>query len=839
MSVDYQPRVEKRGEMMMMRVGANAALPQVRLGVRTHLTVLIAVLCFSGSWSPAAAQSGDLTGTVRDSLNNETLPNAVVSLVGESLRTLTDEFGRFTLVNVTAGEHTIRVEFLGYAPFEMLVTGSEAAAVTILMSPQAIGIEGVTVETSTDIVQATDEISTVTLSPRNLVKLPSLGETDIFRALQLLPGVSGTNDATSGLFIRGGTPDENLVLLDGMTVDHVDHFFGVFSAFNSDAIKDVRLHKGGFPAEFGGRTSSVVEMIGKSGDNENYNMSGGMNLLSGRALTEVPLGGKGSWLVSARRSYTDIIRTGLYNNIFSTLEGADEEAGPTAPTFGGGGRGGGPGGGRGGFGNFQQQSIQPDFSFYDVNSKLTFTPTDGDVLALSVYAGEDKLDESALGQDITGRNGQTRTTPDRVDVSNWGNRGASGRWSRAWSGRFTSDALVAYSEYFSKASLDVASARFARGFRENNQVTDFTARVDNSWRLSQGSDVRFGLQTTRSDVSYDFQQLQGDSVRGGLNLGGEGTLSSAYAQHRWLPSDRVEITLGLRTSTYDQTSDLYWEPRASAQFRVNDRVRIKGAWGRYHQFVKRVENEDVLEGSRDFWVLAGDDLDPSFAEHRIIGVSYDNPDWLFDVEAYDKALDGVSQFSTRLRRTPNQTLDDLFFSGVGHARGVEVLVQKKRGQLTGWVGYTLSEVEYELADFNNGNSFPASHDQLSEFKSVVMYQAGPWSLSSTWVYGSGKPYTIPEAQYPIELLDGRTLTYIHVGEKNGQRLPAYHRLDVAASRRFETATLFYELNLSLFNVYGRNNIWYRQFDLSEVPILVTDITTLGFTPSIGLRVGLR
>ncbi len=823
-----------------MRSGANVPLPQARLRVRTHVSVLIAVLCLSGSWSQAAAQSSDITGTVRDSLNNETLPNAVVSLVGESFRTLTDEFGRFTLVNVAAGEHTIRVEFLGYTPFEVAVTGSETAAVTILMSPQAIEIEGVTVETSTDIVQATDEISTITLSPRNLGKLPSLGETDIFRALQLLPGVSGTNDATSGLFIRGGTPDENLVLLDGMTVYHVDHFFGVFSAFNSDAIKDVRLYKGGFPAEFGGRTSSVVEMIGKSGDTENYNVSGGMNLLSGRVLTEVPLGGKGSWLVSARRSYTDIIRTGLYNNIFNTLEGAEEDTpAPTGPGIGGGGRGGGPGGGQGGFGNFQQQSIQPDFFFYDVNSKLTFTPTDEDVLAVSVYGGEDKLDESALGQEITGQNGQTRTTPDRVDVSNWGNRGASGRWSRAWNGRFTSDVLVAYSEYFSKASLDVASTRFARGFREDNQVTDFTARIDNSWRLSQASDIRFGLQTTRSDVSYEFQQLQGDSVRGGLNLGGSGILNSAYAQHRWLPTDRFEITLGLRTSTYDQTDELYWEPRASAYFRVNDRVRLKGAWGQYHQFVKRVENEDVLEGSRDFWVLAGDELDPSFAEHRIIGASYDNPDWLFDVEAYDKALDGVSQFSTRLRRTPNQALDDLFFSGVGRARGVELLVQKKRGKLTGWLGFTLSEVDYELAEFNDGNPFPASHDQLIEFNSVVMYQAGPWTLSGTWVYGSGKPYTIPEAQYPIRLLDGRTLTYIHVGEKNGRLLPAYHRLDVAATRRFETGTLFYELNLSLFNAYGRNNIWYRQFDLSEVPMLVTDITTLGFTPSIGLRVGLR
>ncbi|HBD96996.1 MAG TPA: hypothetical protein DC060_02220, partial [Gemmatimonadetes bacterium] len=299
-------------------------------GMRTHLSVLVVALCLSGGLSPAAAQSSDVTGTVRDSLNNETLPNAVVSLIGESFRTLTDEFGRFTLVNVTVGDHTIRVEYLGYASFEMAITGAEAAPITILMSPQAIDIEGVTVETSTDILQAAAEISTITISPRNLVKLPSLGETDIFRALQLLPGVSGTNDATSGLFIRGGTPDENLVLLDGMTVYHVDHFFGVFSAFNSDAIKDIRLYKGGFPAQYGGRTSSVVEMIGKTGDNESYNMSGGMNMLSGRVLTEVPLGGKGSWLVSARRSYTDVIRTGLYNSIFNTLEGAEEENAPPA-----------------------------------------------------------------------------------------------------------------------------------------------------------------------------------------------------------------------------------------------------------------------------------------------------------------------------------------------------------------------------------------------------------------------------------------------------------------------------------------------------------------------------
>ena len=190
------------------------------------------------------------------------------------------------------------------------------------------------------------------------------------------------------------------------------------------------------------------------------------------------MGGKGSWLLSARRSYTDVIRTGLYNDIFNTLSGSVEEDPAPAAPIGGGGRA-GRGGGRG---NFQQQTIQPDFFFYDLNSKLTYTPTGDDVVALSVYAGEDNLDESSLGQEITGQNGQTRLTPDRVDVSDWGNRGASGRWSRRLGGRLTTDALVAYSEYFSEAALDVSANQFARGFREDNRVTDFTARLDNSWR---------------------------------------------------------------------------------------------------------------------------------------------------------------------------------------------------------------------------------------------------------------------------------------------------------------------------------------------------------------------
>ena len=768
----------------------------------------------------------NVQGVVRDSLSSEALPKATVQLDDGSVRTFTDAFGRFTLVGVAGPPTTLEITFLGYETRRVVLDRAPDEPLEVLLSPRAIEVEGVTVGVSNDIVRTADEVSQITLSPSRLNTLPSLGEADVFRSLQLLPGVSGTNDASSGLFVRGGTPDQNLVLLDGMTVYHVDHFFGVFSAFNTDAIKSIRLYKGGYPATYGGRTSSVVDMVGMTGDTERFHASGSVNLLSASALAEVPLGGDGSWLVSVRRSYTDLIQTPLYNSIFGTLDASSDGDS-------------GPGANRDGVGIFQQEASQPSFYFYDVNSKLTWAPSVRDVFTASIYAGADRLDQSTTGQEVSFGNDQTRTTPDRSDVSGWGNRGVSARWARQWGSRFSTDLLVTGSEYFSDGSLEVAATDFATGFDESNRVADLSTRLDNTWHPTSSSTVDFGLQVTRSEVDYRFDQLRGDSVTRSLELDSRGVLSAAYLQHRWTPTSRLDVTTGIRAVSFDQTGGVHWEPRASVTYGLTDRLSVKGAWGLYNQFVKRVENEDVLEGSRDFWVLAGENTPRQSAEHRIIGISYETPGWLFDVEAYQKELDGVSQFSTRARTSPDQQLGDLFFTGTGTARGVEVLAQRTEGALTGWVSYTLASVVHELEGFNGGDPFPASHDQTHEINAVASYQTGPWTFSGTWAFGSGRPYTVPESQYAIELLDGETISYIHVGEKNGERLPAYHRLDLSASRRFETDRYFYELNFSLFNVYDRNNVWYRQFDLSEQPMVVTDVTTLGFTPSVGLRIGIR
>ena len=262
-----------------------------------------------------------------------------------------------------------------------------------------------------------------------------MGEVDIFRSLQLLPGVSGTNESSAGLFVRGGTPDQNLVLLDGMTVYKVDHFFGFFSAFNANAVKDVQLFKGGFPAKYGGRTSSVVDLTGKTGSFEKIKGSAGINFLSANAMVEIPFAKKFSLLLAGRRSYTDVIQSGLYKNITGNFLDNNQQ-----------------------IGNLSFNELEPSFYFYDWNGKLSFRPSDKDMISLSVYNGKDFLDQSRtllrvidFGSSIPVRH----VNIDIAEKTDWGNKAGSLKWSRQWNSKWYSNLLVAGSKYFSNYDIDV------------------------------------------------------------------------------------------------------------------------------------------------------------------------------------------------------------------------------------------------------------------------------------------------------------------------------------------------------------------------------------------------
>ena len=478
------------------------------------------------------------------------MPNATIFIKDTQTGTFSNLDGYFTLLNVPSDTAILIIRYLGYksTPFRLSPeTPLEYAKFEV--EPSDYSLETVVIAAEEDQMIQQKGVSHVSISPAQLASLPSLGEKDIFRSLQLLPGISGTNETTSGLYVRGGTPDQNLILLDGFTVYHVDHFYGFFSAFNAEAIKDVQLYKGGFGAQYGGRLSSVVELIGKNGNNKEFDMGVGISALSANVRLEAPIGDQMTFFIAGRRSYTDIIQSGLFNKI-------NDLVGPESIQNGNGPRG--PGGGR--FGNV----AEPQFYFYDLNAKLTYTPTDKDVFSLSFYNGQDNLDNS-FNNSFGGFGGfgggqqNVNFSSNTVDLTNWGNWGISGKWARQWGDRLYSNAVLAYSNYFSErertsnTSIETDSVRsFRNGLIEDNDVWNLSLRIDNRLQVSPQNQVLFGLEINRQSVDYIY--TQNDT----LNLVDRedvGTTYAAYIQDEWKVIPDLNLSAGLRYTYYDLTQE--------------------------------------------------------------------------------------------------------------------------------------------------------------------------------------------------------------------------------------------------------------------------------------------
>ncbi|MEM7654866.1 MAG: TonB-dependent receptor [Bacteroidota bacterium] len=783
----------------------------------------------------ATAFNLTIAGKISSKSTGESLPYANILVKGTQLGTTANVDGWFTLFDVPTDTSVLEIRYLGYqTTYLRLTPQANFDRLEVQMADRSTLLDAVELvaDREEQLLQATSGISQIRVSPAQLATLPSFGEKDIFRSLQLLPGISGSNESSSGLYVRGGTPDQNLIQFDGFTVYHVDHLFGFFSAFNANAIKDVQLYKGGFDARFGGRISSVVELTGKEGNAKEFNIGGGLSLLSVNGFVESPFAnGKGTFLVAGRRSF----QSSFYNNLFESFtQNAPNNNNENLPG--------------GGFGGRFAQQVEPNSYFYDLNAKVTYRPNDKDQFSLSFFNGEDDLDNSrnfdqnAFAGRFGGGDSDVTFERNNTDLTKWGNWGSSLKWSRPWNDRLYTKAHLSYSNYYSErdrrdaVTIDRGDTTISRssGSYEFNDLKDVSLKFDNEWKLTPNNQLEFGLQSTFFDIQYDY--LQNDTINI-LNRDDTGLATTLYVQDEQLLFDRLRLQAGLRATHYSVTDEIYYEPRASLSFQLLDRLKLKGAWGHYYQFATRIVREDIQQGSRDFWVLAnGDNLPISFAEHFIAGFSYETPEYLFDVEGYYKPMTGLSEYTTRFSGSgfgPNQQLnyEEFFFQGTGVARGVEFLAQKKAGALTGWLGYTLQEVLYDFEVFGD-DPFPANQDQTHELKLVANYKWKKWDFSATFVYATGRPYTAPTGFYELDLLDGNTTSFFEVSEKNALRLPDYHRADLAATYHFQLGFTPASLGLSIFNVYNRANLWYKEYEVIESQLIETDISLLNFTPSL-------
>jgi hypothetical protein len=775
-----------------------------------------------------------VTGRIKDQSNGEFLPFATVHVEGRpAIATTTNADGYFTLYDVPSDTVALIFRYLGYeTQYFYLSPDINVGNLFVELQPSVNLLdEVVVVAEREDVLKVPEQaIGVIQTTAAKIADLPALGEKDLFRTFQLMPGVSAANESSAGMYVRGGTPDQNLVLYDGFTIYHQEHLMGVFSAFNTNAVKDVRLHKGGFDSKHGGRLSSVMEIVGKTGNDKSFNIGGDVGFLGFNAFMEMPFRDeKGSFFIAGRRSFQSFMYD-KFTDVYS--KGSQSTMG-----------GGGPGG------RFNQRTQQkPASRFHDLNAKLTYNPTKRDIVSLSFFNGEDILDNSRESF------GSSYLSGSITDKTNWGNVGSSLKWSHNRDGRFYVNLLVSFSNYYSlrdrqNSTTWSSSANptgnvavmFNKNTGEHNRLWDFSLKFDAEYKVNGKNSLEFGLNG--SAYRIDYRYAQGDTFDI-LNLQNRGRLLALYVQDRWTAGERFTFLPGVRFSGYDVTSRVYPEPRFQAFYKINRRLSLKASAGYYRQFVNRIVREDISAGSRDIWLLSDErEIPVSGATHFIVGGSYETPEVLFDVEAWYKKLYNLSEYTLRFAPSlsGNSGYQEFFYNGNGYSRGVDWLVQKKYGKLTGWLGYTLGETRYHFPVYGNGY-FPAAQDVTHEFKTVLTCKPRRnFTLSATWIFATGKPFTEPVGGYKLNTPNGGEMNFIIVDRKNNARYPAYHRLDLLAKYDLSfIKRIPSSISLSLFNVYDRANVWYREYTYDEsAGITQTNINLLGFTPNITLSLQLK
>ncbi|NNF04498.1 MAG: TonB-dependent receptor plug domain-containing protein, partial [Rhodothermales bacterium] len=620
------------------------------------------------------------------------------------------------------------------------------------------------------------QLGATQMATARIRQLPTILEPDVFRALQLLPGIKSASDYSSGLYIRGGSPDQTLILLDRTTVYNPSHFFGFFSTFNPDAIKDVRVYKGAYPAEYGGRIGSVVDIYNKDGNRSETHGTAPLGLLASRAMVEGPHP-RGSWMLAIRRSTLE--------PVLGVLRKQDLDA------------------------------IPDRFYFVDANGKVNFDVSPDDRVSVSFYAGRDVLevpifDDAGIGL-------------------RYGNSTISGNWTHLFSERLFSNFTVTGSRYFSLPAIEIATTTS----RRDNTVRDLSVKGDFEYIPSSFLSTKLGFWVGVFSFQLD-DEFDGMST---LDLGARTGYGSAFVEQSWRPGYVWTLTGGLRASWFGNGSYIRVEPRLSLERKLTDALFVQAGYGRYSQFLTLITNEAF--SGLDVWLTSADGVPPAWGDQWVAGVKI-RPSGALRVEGeiYYRTMQDLFQLDPFLPDVAGLEYDQLFHFGEGYATGAELVVERTAGRLTGLVGYTFGVTRRRFPSIDENDFYPPKYDRTHDLKANGTFRLGrQWSFTAVFVYGTGQAYTEPASQYRLSHAPFASVTQdVLVSPFNRARLPAYHRLDAGLARTGRLFGADYELQLQVVNAYARENIWFYVYEFEDdgitretVPQIPVPLPNLSFT----------
>lgn len=725
-----------------------------------------------------AQQKYTISGTVKDKKTGEILIGTVIRISElKNTGAASNEYGFYSLT-IPEGDYTMVVSMLGYQSVTEKLALHADIKKDIFMGDTAKSMDEVVITGEKADADVTDpQMGSQKLDIKEANKIPVLfGEKDILKTIQLLPGIKSGGDGGSGFFVRGGAADQNLILLDEAPVYNASHLLGFFSTFNSDAIKDVTVYKGNAPAQYGGRLSSVLDIKMNDGNNQRFHVGGGIGLISSKLILEGPIvKNKGSFVITGRRTYADVF-----------LKLSPNET-------------------------IKKSSLY----FYDLNLKANYQLNEKNRIFLSGYFGRDKLGlQNAFGID-------------------WGNATGTFRWNHFITDRLFSNTSLIFSNYSYKISIDAEDA----SFDITSKIRDYNLKHEYQFFANPRNNIRFGINSIYHTVTPGQITASENAGINPIKLQDRfGLENAAYASDQWSVTERLNITFGVRVSafsalgkgdfySYDEEGNVSdttsyasgkvvktyvnAEPRISAGFILDSVSSIKISYARNAQNLHLLSNS-VSTSPTDLWVMSSAIIKPEIADQYAIGYyrNFHDNGIEFSTEIYYKSMQNQVDYKNGANTQANELIEGELLFGKGRAYGVEFFVKKKYGKLTGWVGYTLSRSERQIAEVNQGSWYPVKQDRTHDISVVAMYQiVKKVSVAATWVFNTGSAVTFPSGKY---MVDGQVI-FLYT-ERNGYRMPAYHRMDIGLTwdnkktEKFESSW-----NFSVYNLYGRENAYTISF----------------------------
>ncbi len=746
---------------------------------------------------PGFAQRRTISGYVMDAASKETLIGATVFDKNSGKGCATNSYGFYTLT-LNPGEVELQVSYVGYVQQTKTLDLKDNLNLNFALETNTMLDEVVVEGTRATVSARSPQMSVVELPVQQIKSIPTLfGEADVLKAIQLLPGVQNGSEGSAGMYVRGGGPDENLLLLDGVPVYNVNHALGFFSVFNPDALKNVTLYKGSFPAHFGGRLSSVVDIRMKEGDMQKYHGNASIGLISSKFNFEGPIvKDKLSFNLSYRRTYGDLL-----------LKPALWIARLSDPDIG---------------------KFNVGYYFYDFNGKLNWKISDKDRLYLSFYTGDDAIYFGVKNRDYATDDSTHYLTKMNIDWK-WGNKVAALRWNHVMSQKLFMDASVNYTQYRHHLSMGINEEMTNNltnlGYKNdfsmayNSSIHDLTAKVDFDYTPLPNHEIRFGGSYTYHIFKPEVQStkmIEGehpviDTVTGAPTVFAHET--ALYAEDNMTLGDIFRVNAGLHYSTFTVEGKTYQsvQPRLSASVMLASNLSLKAGYAYMTQYVHLLSNSS-LSLPTDLWVPVTKNIVPMNAHQWSLGAFYELPR-LFDisVEGYYKTMDNLLEYKDGASFFgSSDTWENKVCMGKGWAYGVELLVQRSFGKTTGWVGYTWAhakrQFDREGMMINNGNVFPAKYDRRHDISITVQHKfSDRFDLSGTWVFSSGNCGTLGTQIYE-GLPDGNGyFPEIQDFERNNFRMPNYHRLDLSANFHKQKKHGIRTWNVSVYNAYNHNN----------------------------------